>query len=211
MESTLGCGAVAGLRTVRNPIHLARMVMERTGHILLCGDGAEALADEIGVERVDPSWFDTDRRRSELDRFLSHEVVEQEGSTIGVVACDMHGQLAAATSTGGMTGKLPGRIGDTPLLGAGNYANGTCAVSCTGRGEEFIRHGVARAIAARVDYAQVALEEAVDNAIDELDPGTGGVIAIGLDGIPIAVFNSPGMYRGLADATGRFETAIWED
>jgi beta-aspartyl-peptidase (threonine type) len=210
--STLECGAVSNLSTVQNPIRLARLVMEQTPHILLSGEGAESYADAMGVNRVDNTWFDTDHRRTELQRFLDRDPVQQEGSTIGVVARDTKGNLAAATSTGGMTGKMPGRIGDTPMIGSGTYADGSCAVSCTGQGEEFIRHVIAHEVASQVRLGHLSVLEATMRVVHEqLPPGAGGVIAVGVDGVPVAVFNSLGMYRGLADSSGHFETAIWED
>lgn len=209
--STLQCGATSNLATVRNPVQLARLVMERTAHILLSGVGAERFADEMNVERVDNDWFDTPHRRLEYERSRTRQPIEQEGSTIGVVARDVEGRLAAATSTGGMTGKMPGRIGDTPLPGAGTWADGHCAVSCSGQGEEFIRHAVGHEVSSGMRWAMLPLYESVEQAVASLPPAAGGVIAVGGDGPPVAIFSSKGMYRGLADAAGLFEVAIWED
>ena len=209
--STLQCGATSNLVTVRNPIQLARLVMECTPHILLSGAGAERFADEMNVERVDNDWFDTSHRRLEYERFRTRQPVEQEGSTIGVVARDVEGRLAAATSTGGMTGKMPGRIGDTPLPGAGTWADGHCAVSCTGQGEEFIRHAVGHDVSSGMRWGMLPLYESVEQAVAALPPAAGGGIGVGQEGARVAIYNSMGMYRGLADAAGLFEIAIWED
>lgn len=223
----LACGAVAGVRTVRHPISLARAVMERTRHVLLAGDGAEAFADVAGVERVDPSFFRTEERWERLQRMLEREEGEagkagsasgaadpDEGrrGTVGVVALDRGGNLAAGTSTGGLTGKRWGRVGDSPIVGAGTYAdNRTCAVSATGVGEEFIRHGVARAIAARMEFAGQTVAEAAQAVVGTvLREGDGGVIALDARGEIAFAFNTTGMYRGAADSTGRFDVAIWE-
>ena len=217
--STMRCGAVASVRTVKNPIALARKVMTESRHVLLAGAGAEQFADAVGVERVDNTYFDTEGRRRSLERVLKER--EQNASlaprdvrdgygTVGCVARDRQGRLAAATSTGGLTGKRWGRIGDTPVLGAGNYADGWAAVSCTGTGEEFIRFGVARAVAARLQFGGQTLDRACNDLVHVvLDRGDGGLIAVDRDGNLSAPFNSTGMYRGLADANGRFEVAIY--
>lgn len=203
------CGAVAAVRTVRNPIRLARLVMEKSPHVFLVGAGAEAFADSQGLEPVDPKYFDTPRRYEQLQKALEDE----KFGTVGCVALDVHGNLAAATSTGGLTNKRFGRVGDVPIIGAGTYAdNASCAVSCTGKGEEFIRHTVARDIAARVEYLGLPLEKAMQAVIDgKLAPGDGGAIAVSRHGEIGLVFNSTGMYRGAADASGRFEIAIWDE
>ncbi|MDQ7006630.1 MAG: isoaspartyl peptidase/L-asparaginase [Acidobacteriota bacterium] len=213
----LACGAVAALRTVRHPITLARRVMERTRHILLVGEGAEAFADETGVERVDPAFFDTERRRRQwlefLERSRHHGPANEERSTVGVVALDRRGHLAAGTSTGGLTGKRFGRVGDVPLIGAGTYADDrSCAVSCTGVGEAFIRHSVAHSISALMSLAGMDVQQAARRMIhDVLEPGVGGVIAVGRDGTLALEFNTPGMYRGAANSKGLFQVGIWED
>lgn len=222
---TLACGAVAGVRTVKNPITLARRVMEQTRHVLLMGEGAEDFATAMGVERVPNTYFDTEHRKKALDEVLRQRR-EREGArgaqaasphprpqygTVGCVALDMAGHLAAATSTGGLTGKKFGRVGDTPLIGAGNYADRYAAVSGTGTGEEFMRHVVARTVAARMQFAGQSLQEAARAVVfDTMQPGDGGVIAVDSAGNLAAVFNSEGMYRGLADSSGRFEVAIFE-
>lgn len=204
------CGSVSNLVTVRNPVQLARLVLEQTPHVMVSGDGAERFADSMEVERVDNRWFDTPHRLAEFERIGNFEPMLQEGSTIGVVARDIGGRLAAATSTGGMTGKLPGRVGDTPLPGAGNWADGGCAVSCTGHGEEFIRHATALRISMAVQGGG-RLADAVDDALATMPPESGGVIAIGPSGPPVLSFTSKGMYRGAADGTGRSVVAIWDE
>jgi len=208
--ATRACGAVAGVRTVRHPVTLARRVMERTPHVLVAGAGADRLALELGAETVDPAWFFTERRWQALERARAHG--REGGGTVGAVARDRRGNLAAATSTGGTTGKLPGRVGDSPIVGAGTWAdNTTCAVSGTGRGEEFLRHGVARSIAAWIEHRGVAVDEAAARVVrDVLQPGDGGVIAVDRDGRIAMAFNTDGMIRGAADSGGRFEVAIWE-
>ena len=209
-------GAVSLLETVRNPIKLARLVMEQTDHIFLSGDGAERFADEVGVERVSNSHFSTERRRAQLNRFLSAEVdssaKEQGGSTVGCVVRDAHGHLAAATSTGGTTGKRQGRVGDSPILGAGNWADGRVAVSCTGKGEEFLRHLVAHEIAACIEYTGASIEQACNGVLStKMAPGDGGVIAVGADGSVALVFNTTGMHRAAANANDQRCVAIWDE
>jgi beta-aspartyl-peptidase (threonine type) len=208
---TLECGAVTGVTTVKNPISLARRVMERTDHVLLSGAGAERFADEMGVDRVDPEYFSTERRRRQLEKKLAEKAAAGEHGTVGVVALDRHGDLAAGTSTGGLTDKLYGRVGDTPIIGAGTFAdNASCAVSATGRGEEFIRHGVALTVCRIVQREGKSLEVAAREVIHEiLDRGDGGIVAIDANGRMALEFNSEGMYRGSADSSGRFEVAIW--
>jgi beta-aspartyl-peptidase (threonine type) len=211
--ATLAGGAVTGVKTVRHPITLARAVMERTPHVLLAGEGAESFADEVGIERVENTWFDTDRRREQLERALERRAEEKGGSTVGVVALDRDGHLAAATSTGGMTAKRWGRVGDTPILGAGNYANDrTCAVSGTGTGEQFIRHGVGQAISDRMELLGLSARAAAEEVVfGRLSKGDGGVIVVAHSGEIALVYNSEGMFRGAADASGRFEVAIWDE
>jgi beta-aspartyl-peptidase (threonine type) len=206
--ATLAGGGVAGVRTVKNPIRLARAVMEQTRHVLLAGPGAEAFADTVGVERVEPSYFDTDDRRRSLERKLEESVK----GTVGVVALDRNGNLAAGTSTGGLTAKMYGRVGDSPIIGAGTYAdNRRCAVSGTGVGEEYIRNSVAYAIGALMEYGGLNLAAAVDRVIDEtLKPGDGGIIAMDPSGSIAMRFNTASMLRGAADSSGRFDVKIWE-
>jgi beta-aspartyl-peptidase (threonine type) len=210
--ATLACGAVTGVRTVRHPISLARAVMERTPHILLAGQGAEDFASEVRLERVENSWFSTEKRRLQLERALEARAGPAGSGTVGAVVLDRHGHLAAATSTGGMTAKRSGRVGDTPLIGAGNFADDrTCAVSGTGTGEQFIRHGSARAIADRMLLAGMSAAQAAEDVVlREMEPGDGGVIVVSKDGEIAMPYTSAGMFRGAADANGRFEVAIWE-
>ena len=203
--ATRRAGAVAGLTTVRHPVSLARLVFERTPHVFLAGPGAEEFADEMGVERVPNEWFSTPERRK------AWEKAEGKFGTVGAVALDRSGRLAAATSSGGMTNKRWGRIGDVPIVGAGTYADDRVAISCTGKGEEFIRHAVASQVALLVRHLDLTLAEAARRVVHEvLAPGDGGLVAAGRDGSLALIFNSTGMYRGAADSAGRFEVAIWE-
>jgi beta-aspartyl-peptidase (threonine type) len=221
--TTLACGAVAGVRTVRHPITLARRVMTDTPHVLLMGDGAEDFATAAGVERVPNEWFDTEPRRRMLEDVLRERARGGTAAapraptaavygTVGCVVRDKNGRLAAATSTGGLTGKRFGRVGDSPIVGAGNYADAFAAISGTGTGEEFIRHAVARTIAARMQFGGESLQAAADAVVlRTLHAGDGGVIAVDRAGNLAAVYNSDGMYRALADSKGRFEVAIFAD
>jgi len=206
----LSCGSVAGLKTVKNPISLARMVMEKSPHVFMVGEGAEKFADAMKVERVDPKYFFTQKRWDELQKKLKEEA-EKDKDTVGAVALDVHGNLAAATSTGGMVNKRFGRLGDVPVIGAGTYANNkTAAISATGWGERFIRHTVAHDISALMEYKGLTLQQAADEVIHrKLEKDDGGVIGVAHDGSIALVFNSEGMYRGAADSNGRFEVAIW--
>lgn len=208
-------GAVAGVKRVRNPIKAARAVMEQSEHVMFAGDGADAFAESQGLDMVDNSYFYTERRQNALERVLKDRkrTAEDRHGTVGAVAIDMNGNLAAATTTGGMTAKAAGRIGDSPLIGAATYAeNGVCAVSATGHGEYFIRVGVAKTICDRVKLAGDDLKQAADTALAEVADlgGDGGVIVIGADGDFAFIFNSEGMYRGLIDASGA-RTAIYGD
>ena len=224
---TLACGAVAGVRTVKNPISLARLVMEKTRHVLLMGDGAEQFATLTGVERVENSYFDTEYRRKVLEEVLRERQLKGAAlgaaqaapsdvrhgyGTVGCVVRDQKGNLAAATSTGGLTGKRWGRVGDTPVIGAGNYADAFVAVSGTGTGEQFIRHTVARSIGARVQFGGQTLQQAADAVVHgSLQPDDGGIIAVDRHGNLVATYNSTGMYRGLADSSGLFDVRIFDN
>ncbi len=212
----LSCGAVAELKTVKNPISLARMVMEKSPHIIMAGEGAERFADEMKVERVDPKYYFTQRRWDQLQEALRKEKEAEPNpdkpkGTVGAVALDVHGNLAAATSTGGMTNKRFGRLSDVIVIGAGTYANNqTAAVSGTGWGEQFIKHTVAFDISALMEYKGLTLQQAADEVIHrKLQKDDGGVVAVGRDGSIALVFNSEGMYRAAADSNGRSEAAIW--
>ncbi|HMN41314.1 MAG TPA: isoaspartyl peptidase/L-asparaginase [Phycisphaerales bacterium] len=216
--ATLKCGAVAGVKTVRSPVGLARLVMDRSPHVLLTGDGAEQFATKMGVDRVDNTFFDTPQRReywkerrAELDK-QSQTPADPRSTygTVGAVALDSHGNLAAATSTGGLTCKRWGRVGDTPIIGAGNYADAHAAISCTGTGEEFIRHGVARQIALLVEMNRSAAGAADTVVNHRLKPDDGGVIVISRTGEIAMIYNSEGMFRGAADSRGRFDVSIWD-
>ena len=218
--ATQKAGAVAGVKHIRNPIELARMVMERTPHVLLSGEGAEEFALEQGVTLVPGSYFYTERRWKQLEEAQKNERVaanpqEDIGyfGTVGAVARDKNGNLAAATSTGGMTNKRWGRIGDSPLIGAGTYAdNETCAVSATGSGEFFIRAVVAHEICARVRLSGVtaaaAAKDVIHGKLKDIG-GDGGVIVVDRDGVLSLEFNTEGMFRGARDSSGRREIAIY--
>ena len=205
--SNLSTGAVTLIKRVKNPISLARHVMEKTPHVLLGGEGAEKFAEEMGLEIVENNYFDTENRQNQLKKEK-----EKVKGTVGCVALDLHGNLAAATSTGGRTNKMPGRIGDSPLINAGNYANNkTCAVSGTGIGEEFIRHTVAYNVSALMEFKGMNLKEAADEVIFKmLKKDDGGIIAVDKDGNFAAPFSTLGMYRGAANSDGLFEVKIWE-
>lgn len=214
----LRAGAVTGVRHVRSPIELARLVMERSPHVMLAGTGAEEFALEQGLQPVPNSHFATGRRRLELERMLQGQSEAGRESllgTVGAVALDAAGNLAAATSTGGMTGKKWGRVGDSPIIGAGTYAaNDCCAVSTTGHGEFFIRAAVAHEIASLMRYRGLGVVEAADEVVMRQLVrlgGSGGVIAVGRDGSIAMPFNSEGMLRGAMDSRGRFETGLLRD
>ena len=207
-------GAVAGVKRVKNPILAARAVMDQSEHVMFAGAGADRFAESVGLELVDNTYFDTEGRRQSLERVLrerSRTDADRHG-TVGAVAIDSEGNLAAATTTGGMTAKAAGRIGDSPLIGAATYAeNGVCAVSATGHGEYFIRVAVAKTICARVELAGESIGAAAQSALDQVAElgGDGGVVVIGGNGQYEYVFNSKGMYRGMIDPDG-METAIFE-
>ena len=211
----LRAGAVAGLRHVRSPIALARRVMDHSPHVMLAGPGAEEFALEQGMAPVANSHFVTERRRRELERFLQGVAASGDESlmgTVGAVALDADGNLAAATSTGGTTGKRWGRVGDSPLIGAGTYAaNDCCAVSATGHGEYFIRAAVAHEIASLMRYRGLGVVKAADEVVmGQLVKlgGSGGVIAVGRDGRIAMPFNSAGMLRGAMDSRGMLMTGL---
>jgi beta-aspartyl-peptidase (threonine type) len=211
----LRAGAVTGVRHVRSPVGLARLVMERSPHVMLAGPGAEEFALEQGLPPVPNRHFVTERRQRELVAALAAGASDHREAlmgTVGAVALDAQGNLAAATSTGGTTGKRWGRVGDSPIIGAGTYAaNDSCAVSATGHGEYFIRATVAHEIASLIRYAgldaRAAAERVVHEQLRQLG-GEGGVIVVGRDGTIALPFNSRGMLRGSIDARGCLETAI---
>ena len=211
-------GAVAGVTTIRHPILLARKVMTDSPHVMLAGEGAEEFAAEQGIEFVPPEFFDTDARRQSLERMKAEQLsaidVDVKFGTVGAVALDTQGNLAAGTSTGGMTGKRWSRIGDAPVIGAGTYAdNRACAVSATGWGEYFIRVGVARTICARMQMGGESAQVASDAVMDDVKAlgGDGGVIVVSPTGDAVFSFNTAGMYRGRATSGGASEVAIYGD
>lgn len=204
------CGAVAGLRSTRAPISAARAVMEQSPHVLMSYEGADDFACEAGLEQVPNRWFVTPERRRQLDELLARGTeafdADIKYGTIGVVAVDLHGHVAAATSTGGLTAKRWGRIGDSPLVGAGTYADDrAAAVSATGLGEVFIRAAAAHELCARVRIGGAGLQEALDGVLAEVKSlgGNGGLIAVAPSGEAAWGFTTAGMYRGMAGPDGR--------
>jgi L-asparaginase / beta-aspartyl-peptidase len=243
---TLAAGAVAGLRHVKNPITLARAVMEKSPHVMMVGDGAEKFAKELNIELVDEKYFWTQERWDALQKIIREEkekqqqkpksqnteqktptredyyasmtetqkLAENKFGTVGAVALDKNGNLAAGTSTGGMTYKKYGRVGDAPIIGAGTYANNnTCAISATGWGEFFIRVGVARDISAMMEYRALPVQQAADAVMKKVGNlgGDGGVIAIDKFGNIGVSFNSEGMYRAYINADGKPVVEIYKD
>ena len=222
---TLNAGAVAGVKTIASPIAAAQAVMEHSPHVMLSGEGAEEFALSRGMEPVDNHIFDTERRYKALEkareRILKAGIAYggQQGNerigTVGAVVIDKQGNLVAGTSTGGMTAKRYGRIGDSPVIGAGTWAdNSSCAVSATGHGEYFIRYHVAADICSRMKYTGVSLDEAANTVINDVlveAGGDGGIIAIDHDGNIAAVFNSAGMYRAQIDTDGNVKVGIYKE
>ena len=226
--ATLKAGAVAGLKHVKNPISLARLVMEKSPHVMMVAEGAETFAKQQGVEMVSQKYFFTERRWKALqdvkrkeregnkkEKEITPMPEDKKHGTVGAVALDQNGNLAAGTSTGGMTNKRFGRVGDSPIIGAGTYAdNRTCGVSATGDGEYFIRLGVARDISALMEYKGKSVKEAAETVIMEKLTrlgGTGGVIALDKDGNHAWPFNTAGMYRGYIDADGKVVVEIYKE
>lgn len=216
--ATRTAGAVAGITQTRSPVALARRVMAASPHVLLSGTGAEQFARDQGLEVAPEGWFETPERRRQLDEMLSRNAdafdVDMKYGTVGAVARDAAGHVAAATSTGGVTGKRWGRIGDSPLIGAGTFADDrACAVSCTGSGEFFIRVGVGHEIAARIRLAGDTAQAAADAVMAEVRAlgGTGGVIVTTPAGDALWSLTTPGMYRARATAAGVREVAIYGD
>ena len=222
--TTLRAGAVGGVCRVKNPISLARAVMEQSPHVMIIGEGAELFAQQVGAELISEKYFDTEERWQALQRVQKAEAVargtgekltisdQDRHGTVGAVALDKQGNLAAATSTGGNTNKRPGRLGDTPIIGAGTYAdNRTCAVSATGDGEYFIRTVAAHEISALMEHCEMSVEKAANAAIEKITRlgGTGGLIAIDREGNISLPFNTAGMYRGYIDSTDQLITKIY--
>ncbi|WP_417456858.1 isoaspartyl peptidase/L-asparaginase family protein [Kordiimonas sp.] len=232
--ATLNAGAVSGVSNVKNPITLARAVMEKSVHVMLQGNGAEQFADEQGIERAEDAYFYTEYRWGQLQDakakqqgpLLDHDGKEHSSvqdktggdykfGTVGAVALDKHGNLAAGTSTGGMTNKSHGRVGDSPIIGAGTYANNkSCAVSATGHGEFFIRATVAHSICALMEYGGLSLEEASNRIVMEQlveMGGDGGIIAVDKDGNMVMPFNTAGMFRGKVSSNIEADVSIYKD
>lgn len=230
--ATRRAGSVAGLTVVKNPIRAARAVMEKSPHVMMVGPGADEFARQSGLEIVPNTYFSTESRRKALQRAIEEEQAGKQAGrlpastlltagdrpyfgTVGAVALDAQGHLAAATSTGGMTNKRFGRVGDSPVIGAGTFADDpSCAVSCTGHGEFFIRYTAARDIAALVEYKGLSVDQAADQVINgtlKRVGGEGGAIALDRQGRAAMPFNSEGMYRGTITADGRIKTAIFAE
>jgi beta-aspartyl-peptidase (threonine type) len=221
--ATLKAGAVAAVTRIKNPIDAARLVMDKSQHVLLAGAGAEKFAEEQGIKLVQNSYFDTPDRLEQLHKARDREHSpatapalsdKDKHGTVGAVALDKHGNLAAATSTGGMTNKRFGRIGDSPIIGAGTWAdNETCAVSATGHGEFLMRLVIAHEISSMMTYGKMNLADAANAAIERLGKlgGTGGLIAIDRQGNIAVPFNTEGMYRGCIDRHGKLVIEIYRD
>jgi len=210
--TTLRAGGVAGVRRVKNPIVAARAVMEKSPHVLLAGEGADRFARKHGVPPAPPGYFATRKRLAALKVSARARSDEEHHGTVGAVALDRAGNLAAATSTGGITGKLPGRVGDSPIVGAGTYAdNAACAVSSTGFGEYYMRACAAYDVCARMRYLREPLERAAEGALEGVVRlgGAGGLIAIDREGRVATPFSTEGMYRGWITREGRASVAIY--
>ncbi len=230
--ATLRAGSVAGVTTIRNPISAARAVMEKSEHVMMVGPGAEKFAKQAGLEIVDPKYFWTQSRWDALQRVLKEDSLKTEldhgnkkgmklgiqnkdnkFGTVGAVALDLKGNIAAGTSTGGMTNKKYGRVGDAPIIGAGTYANKQVGVSCTGWGEFFIRNVVAYDVAALMEYKGYTIKQATEELIMKKVPqlgGDGGLIALDKDGNVSMPFNTEGMYRGTVTKDGKIEVFIYK-
>ena len=225
--ATKKAGAVGAITTAKNPISVARAVMEKSPHVLIVGAGADAFAKEVGAEIVEPSYFFTERRWKYLQELLEKEKKSEKGklkhsglppkkewSTVGAVALDTKGNLAAATSTGGLTNKCAGRLGDSPIIGAGTFAdNETCGVSATGHGEFFIRYGVAREICTLMKYKKLSAQKAADAVVQgtlKKAGGEGGVIVLDGKGRAAFSFNSEGLYRAQVTESGKVVVKLYE-
>ena len=224
----LACGAVAGVKRVKNPITLSRRVITDTVHAFLIGDGADRLAEKLGLDLEEPEYFITDEQIKSWEKWKEREATKGSTSwtgpvgvddplfylgTVGCVVLDSQGNLAAGTSTGGLLGKRWGRVGDSPVIGAGTYAkNSTCAVSCTGIGELYIRHAIAISLSMKMELAKQSLEQVANEAIQKVLPeDSGGLIAVDHAGNISMPFNTPGMARGAATSAGRFEVRLGKD
>ena len=229
---TLNAGAVAAVKHIKNPITLARLVMEKSWHVMLAGEGAEKFAQEQGMQLVDQEYFKTERRWKQLQQIINQDSKRDDSlklerkknppsgkpndshGTVGCVALDKFGNITAGTSTGGMTNKRFGRVGDSPIIGAGNYANNnTCGVSGTGDGEYFIRLNVGKDISDLMEYKNLSVKEAAEKVVDKLTElgGTGGVIALDKDGNIAMTFNTAGMYRGYINREGKAVVLIYKE
>ena len=221
--STMEAGALTGLTTVKNPISLARKVMEESRHVFFSGNGAEKYADQTNVERVDNSYFSTERRKAQLERAQNRADLQQREvepdwvknlryGTVGAVALDSEGNLAAATSTGGMTNKQFGRVGDVPIIGSGTFANHVAAISATGWGEKIMQQVSANTIANLMEFGDYSLDDAMHFLLNErLDPGDAGFIGVDRYGNISMQMNTRGMYRGSLDSEGNKFVRIWEN
>ncbi|MDZ7772619.1 MAG: isoaspartyl peptidase/L-asparaginase [Balneolaceae bacterium] len=230
--NTREAGTITGVRTVKNPISLARMVMENSRHVMFAGDGAEDYADEMGVERVNQDYFFTERRHQAWKEAISEDDQsalpgslpegasaeayedylweEYKFGTVGCVALDRNGTLVAGTSTGGMTNKMYGRVGDVPIVGSGTYASDVVAVSMTGWGEKIMRAVSGHTVSSYMKYKPATLDSAASHLLrDVLDPGDAGMIAVDRYGNMVMDMNTTGMYRGMSDSEGNREVAIW--
>lgn len=205
----LSSGAVAGVTIIKNPISLARLVMEKTEHILFAGKGADNLGLKLGVPVVHNSYFHTEEQ---YKKWLKSRVTNQTGETVGCVAIDQHGNITAGTSTGGRQNKMPGRVGDSPLINAGTYANNkTCGVSATGIGELFITNTVAYRVSALMEFKGYSLKQACEEVMYNVLPeGAGGIIAVDKDGNYETIFTTSSMFRAVANSDGIFKVEIWK-
>jgi beta-aspartyl-peptidase (threonine type) len=203
----LSSGAVAGVTIIKNPVSLARLVKEKTSHVLFAGSGADELGMELGVEIVEPSYFFVYERYEELQKQM-----ERIKGTVGCVAIDQYGNISAATSTGGRTGKMPGRVGDSPIINAGTYANNkTCGVSATGIGELFIKNAACYQVSVLMEFKDYTLHQATEEVIFKILPqGSGGIISVDKDYNYELTFNTSSMMRGVATSDGIFEVKIWK-
>ena len=216
---TLAAGAITGVTTVEHPITLARKVMTQSRHIFFSGAGAEEFADQTDVSRVDNNYFHTERRYQQWQRaqeqsdFFNSELFDElKFGTVGAVALDVNGKLAAATSTGGMTNKRFGRVGDVPIIGSGTFANHVAAISATGWGEQIMRNVSANTIANRMEFTGESLEESMNFVLTErLNPGDAGFIGVDSEGNISMQMNTAGMFRGSVDSNGNRTVMIWED